>query len=406
MKRRDFIKYSTAMPLAVATSCKGSAMPRQNRQADKQPLDTVTLCVAGDVMTGRGIDQVLPHPGDPRIFEAYSRSARDYVQLAEQTNGPIPRAVDFGYIWGDALAALEAAAPAVRIINLETAVTRTGSPWPRKGIQYRMHPANIPCLTAAAIDCCVLANNHVLDWGYPGLEETLASLAAAGLATVGAGAGRAAAQAPALLDLPGRGRVLVIAGGLRSSGIPGVWAATSDRPGVQLLEDLSDRTVGDIANTVRAHKRPGDLVVVSLHWGGNWGYAIPATHTRFAHALIETAGVDLVHGHSSHHPLGIEIYKGKPILYGCGDLVDDYEGISGHEEYRIELALLYLVTLDRGSGELVALEMIPLRRSKFRLNRATGNDIDWLRKTLDRESQPLEARVTRSKNATLRLAWT
>jgi poly-gamma-glutamate synthesis protein (capsule biosynthesis protein) len=252
----------------------------------------------------------------------------------------------------------------------------------------------------------VLANNHVLDWDYPGLEETLSSLAGAELAIAGAGTDRATAQAPALLDLPGRGRVLVFAGGLRSSGIPGVWAATNDRPGVHLLEDLSERTVGDIANTVRAHKRPGDLVVVSLHWGGNWGYAIPAAHTRFAHALIEEAGVDLVHGHSSHHPLGIEIYKGKPILYGCGDLIDDYEGISGHEEYRIELALLYLVTLDRARGELVALEMIPLRRSKFRLNRATRDDIDWLRKTLDRESRLPGARITRSKNATLRLAWT
>jgi poly-gamma-glutamate synthesis protein (capsule biosynthesis protein) len=146
--------------------------------------------------------------------------------------------------------------------------------------------------------------------------------------------------------------------------------------------------------------------MVSLHWGGNWGYAIPAAHTRFAHALIEAAAVDLVHGHSSHHPLGMEVYKGKPIIYGCGDLIDDYEGISGHEEYRIELALLYLVTLDRARGELVALEMIPMRRSKFRLNRATRDDIDWLRKTLDRESRLPGARITRSKNATLRLAWT
>jgi poly-gamma-glutamate synthesis protein (capsule biosynthesis protein) len=328
------------------------------------------------------------------------------VQLAEQANGPIPRGVEFGYIWGDALATLDAAAPDIRIINLETAVTHTGSPWPHKGIQYRMHPANIPCLTAAAIDCCVLANNHVLDWGYQGFEETLSSLAAAGLATVGAGTDRATAQAPVLLDLPGRGRVLLIAGGLRSSGIPGVWAAANGRPGVNLLEDFSDHTVRAIANTVRAHRRPGDLVVVSLHWGGNWGYAIPAAHTRFAHALIEAAGVDLVHGHSSHHPLGMEVYKGRPIIYGCGDLIDDYEGIRGHEEYRIELALLYLVTLDRASGELVALEMIPLRRGKFRLNRATRDDIDWLRKTLDRESRLLGARVTHSKNATLRLAWT
>ncbi len=279
MKRRDFLKYSAIMPLAAAATRRGFAMPRQNMQPDKQPPDTVTLFVAGDVMTGRGIDQVLPNPGDPTIFEAYTSSARDYVQLAERANGTIPRPVDFTWIWGDALAALEAAAPDVRIVNLETAVTRTGSPWPYKGIQYRMHPANIPCLTAAAIDCCVLANNHVLDWGYAGLEETLASLAQADLPAVGAGPDLAAAQAPAIFDLPGRGRVLVFAGGLQSSGIPAKWAATRERPGLHLLPDLSDHTIRDIAHAVRTRKRPGDVVVISLHWGGNWGYSIPAAHS-------------------------------------------------------------------------------------------------------------------------------
>lgn len=405
MKRRDFLKYSMITPLAAAAT-KGSAMPRQIMQPDKQSADTVTLFVAGDVMTGRGIDQVLPNPGDPQIFEAYSRSARDYVQLAERANGPIPRSVDFTWIWGDALAALEAAAPDVRIINLETAVTRSGSPWLDKGIQYRMHPDNIPCLTAAAIDCCVLANNHVLDWGYAGLEETLASLAEAGLPTVGAGLDRTAAQAPAVLALPGRGRVLVYAGGLQSSGIPAKWAATREQSGLNLLPDLSEQTVCGIAHGVRAHKRPGDVVVVSLHWGGNWGYTIPAAHTRFAHALIDEADVDLVHGHSSHHPLGLEVYRGRPILYGCGDLINDYEGIRGYGEYRTELALLYLVTLDRARGELVSLEMVPLRRNRFRLERAARDDVDWLSKTLDRESRLLGAQVTRSENMTLQLAWT
>ncbi|MEA2094994.1 MAG: CapA family protein [Pseudomonadota bacterium] len=405
MKRRDFLRYSAIMPVAAAALHKGVAMPQQITQADKQRPDSVTLFVAGDVMTGRGIDQVLPHPGDPRIFEPWSRSALDYVQLAERTNGPIPRPVDFAYIWGDALAALDEAAPDVRIINLETAVTRKGSPWPGKGIQYRMHPDNIPCLTAAAIDGCVLANNHVLDWGYPGFEETLATLAQAGLTTVGAGSCRAAAQAPAQFAISGQSRVLVFACGLHSSGIPAAWAATASTPGLNLLPDLSENTLNEIATAVREYKRPGDVVVISLHWGGNWGYAIPEEHTRFAHALIDVAKVDLIHGHSSHHPLGIEVYQGKPILYGCGDLIDDYEGISGHEQFRSDLSLLYLVTLDRTSGDLVRLVMIPLRRRYFRLNPATREESGWLRATLDRESRILGARVTQAGTAVLQLNW-
>jgi poly-gamma-glutamate capsule biosynthesis protein CapA/YwtB (metallophosphatase superfamily) len=140
----------------------------------------LTLFLCGDVMTGRGIDQILPHPGKPRLFEACVHSALGYVQLAEEKNGPIARPVDFAYPWGDALDAWRRAAPDLRIVNLETAVTTSDDAWPGKGIHYRMHPANLPCLAAARIDCCVLANNHVMDWGGQGLKETLCSLRGAG----------------------------------------------------------------------------------------------------------------------------------------------------------------------------------------------------------------------------------
>ncbi|MDX1697722.1 MAG: CapA family protein, partial [Thiohalobacterales bacterium] len=208
-----------------------------------------------------------------------------------------------------------------------------------------------------------------------------------------------------ILVRPDGGRVLVFAGGLQSSGIPPQWAATPKRPGVNFLRDLSARTAGDIAAAVEIHKRPGDVVVVSLHWGGNWGYDIPAAHRRFARELIDEADVDLVHGHSSHHPLGLEVYRGRPILYGCGDLIDDYEGIRRYEQYRIELALLYLVTLDRQRGELVSLDMVPMRRQRFRLERASPEETDWLAKTLDRECRLLGTQVIRTGEGTLRLAW-
>ncbi|CAM3496131.1 Bacterial capsule synthesis protein PGA_cap [Halomonas lysinitropha] len=132
----------------------------------------VTLWLTGDVMTGRGIDQILSHPGEPRIFESCMASASGYVRLAERVNGPIPHPVDFAYAWGDALAWLERQAPDLRLINLETAVTTSDYAEP-KGIQYRMHPANLPVLAAAGVDACVLANNHVLDWGRRGLRRPL-----------------------------------------------------------------------------------------------------------------------------------------------------------------------------------------------------------------------------------------
>ena len=67
----------------------------------------LTLFLCGDVMTGRGIDQVLPHPNPPHLMEPCVTSALQYVELAEQANGPIRKPVDFPYIWGEALAELD-----------------------------------------------------------------------------------------------------------------------------------------------------------------------------------------------------------------------------------------------------------------------------------------------------------
>lgn len=348
--------------------------------------DNISLFLCGDVMTGRGIDQVLPHPGDPKLYEPYVSDARTYVTLAEQANGPFPRPVDFAYTWGDALDELEHATPDVRLVNLETAVTRSADYWPGKGIHYRMSPDNLACITAAKIDCCALANNHVLDWGYTGLAETLDSLGKAGIKSAGAGPDIGVAQAPAVIELPGKGRVIIFSLGSESSGIPRQWAASENRPGINLPEDFSPNTVRQIAGQVRAVKQPGDIVVASIHWGGNWGYEVADEHAGFAHNLIDEAGVDIIHGHSSHHPKGIQAYHDKLILYGCGDFLNDYEGISGYEMFRDDLTLMYFVSVDAASGNLMSLNMLPMQIKRFRLNRATGKDVQWLKEVLDRES--------------------
>jgi poly-gamma-glutamate capsule biosynthesis protein CapA/YwtB (metallophosphatase superfamily) len=127
---------------------------------------TVRLFLCGDVMTGRGIDQILPHPCSPDLHEAYLRSAIDYIRLAEKASRPIPRNVDSSYIWGTAVEELTHAGPHARIINLETCITRSEDYFP-KGINYRMSPENADCLAAAAVDCCVLANNHIIDGVIP-----------------------------------------------------------------------------------------------------------------------------------------------------------------------------------------------------------------------------------------------
>jgi poly-gamma-glutamate capsule biosynthesis protein CapA/YwtB (metallophosphatase superfamily) len=355
-------------------------------------------------MIGRGIDQILAHPCDPTLHEEFAHSAIDYVQLAEAASGPIPRQVDPSYIWGSALDELERMRPDGRIINLETSITRSSSYRP-KGINYRASPENAKCLSAAAIDCCVLANNHILDWERGGLSETLKTLADLRIKSAGAGPNLDEAAAPAVLDIPRKGRVLVFSCASPTSGIPQDWAATDDAAGVNFLSDLSRSRVADIAKEIARLRKAGDVVIASIHWGSNWGYDVPKAQREFAYALIDEGGVAIVHGHSSHHAKGIEVYRGRLVLYGCGDFLNDYEGIRGHEQYRDDLALMYFADVDAASSDLVSLEIVPLQIRRFQLTRPSPQDVVWLQWLLDGESRRFATRVNLKGNKRLVVSW-
>lgn len=359
---------------------------------DRSTSRHLRLFLCGDVMAGRGIDQILPHPCDPLLHERFVLSARDYVHLAEAASGPIPRAVSADYIWGAALDVLEAMQPDLRLINLETSITRSEH-YDRKGINYRMSPENAVCLKAAKIDCCALGNNHVLDWGRDGLADTLFSLRHLEIKTAGAGRNLDAARRPATFDMSPRARVLVFSLACVSSGVPASWGATENRPGVSRIPELSQTTALRVVEQISTMSQPGDIIIASIHWGPNWGYDIGTDERRFAHALIDRAGVSLVHGHSSHHAKAIEVYRGKLVLYGCGDFLNDYEGITGYETYRDDLALMYFVDVNATSGHLSALTIIPLKIRKFRLEHSSEQDVEWIRQTLNRESGKFGAAV-------------
>ena len=342
-------------------------------------------------MTGRGIDQILLHPCDPAIHEDDLKSALDYIVLAERVNGPIKTPAAFDYIWGEALGELSRRKPDARIVNLETAVTASGAPEP-KGINYRMSPANIAALTAANLDACVLSNNHVLDWGEDGLLDTLDAVRGAGILTAGAGHDLSKASAPAILRVAPSCRVLVFGLGHQSSGIPPFWAAGPKRPGVNLLPDLTDETAEALASEVLTWRKPGDIVILSVHWGSNWGYGIASEQEAFARALIDLGACDILHGHSSHHARAIEIYRHRLILYGCGDFINDYEGIRGHEEFRGDLLPMYLPEVN-ADGALEALTIVLFRMRRFSLRRASSRDARWFRSMMNSQSPTIQLSV-------------
>jgi poly-gamma-glutamate synthesis protein (capsule biosynthesis protein) len=174
---------------------------------------------------------------------------------------------------------------------------------------------------------------------------------------------------------------------------------------VNLLPDFSDATIRGIKSVVAEHRRAGDVVIASLHWGSNWCYAVPAEQRRFARGLIDLANVDIVHGHSSHHFKGIEVYHDRLILYGCGDFLTDYEGISGYEEFRGDLALMYFASVELSSGRLVSLRMTPLQARRMRLCRVSALDRAWLQRVLSRECERLGTRISLAENDSLTLQW-
>ncbi len=167
-----------------------------------------------------------------------------------------------------------------------------------------------------------------------------------------------------------------------------------------MLDDLSEATAARVANQMRSLQQPGDLLVASIHWGGNWGYEILPQQVRFAHRLVEE-GVAVVHGHSSHHVKAIEVFKGRLILYGCGDFLNDYEGITGYEMFRGDLALMYLVELHSRTGELISARLVPMQMRRFRLEHTSATDAHWLCELLNELGAPFGSQTRLSEDNSL-----
>ena len=169
---------------------------------------------------------------------------------------------------------------------------------------------------------------------------------------------------------------------------------------MDLLPGLSGAAADDVIARVQAVRQPGDVVIVSIHWGSDWGYGVDDNQVRFARRLID-GGADVIHGHSSHHPRPVEVYRGRLILYGCGDCIDDYEGISGHEEFRDDLRLLYFPSVAADTGPLDTLRIVPMQARKTRLQRANTADSQWLRQVLEQISRDFGTRISRQPGGTL-----
>jgi poly-gamma-glutamate capsule biosynthesis protein CapA/YwtB (metallophosphatase superfamily) len=293
---------------------------------------TVTVALAGDTMLGRGVARTLAMTPPTALVAPEVRAVLDQADLV--------------------------------MLNLECCISERGRPWeaPGKPFFFRAPPRAVELLVLLGTDCVTLANNHALDYGVDALADTLEYLAAAGIATVGAGTDLEQARRPAVLS----------AGGLRITVLgvtdhPADFAAGPDQPGVAFA-DLVRQVPDWLLERVRAAE--AEVVLVTPHWGPNLTSA-PVGHVRRAAAALVDAGATLVAGHSAHVPHGVA----GPVLYDLGDFLDDYRT---NRRLRNDLGLLFLVTLDAHGP--VRLEAAPLKLEFSHTRLATGEDAAWMRR--------------------------
>jgi len=317
----------------------------------------IVLALVGDVMLGRGVNEAL---GD---------------MLSEEP-------------WGDALPVLDAAD--LRVINLECAITTRNRPWNRtpKTFHFRADPSRaIGVLRAARIDACALANNHTMDFEEVGLLDTLEHLDAAGIRHAGAGRDLEEAAWPVILDAPNEEKVALLA----STDNEPPFAAGVDRPGTNFLPtSLDPEVLNRVEAAIAGAREAGaDTVLFSDHWGPNMMERPRGLFRRFAHAVVDR-GADVYYGHSAHVFQGVEVYRGKPILYDTGDFIDDY---AVDERLRNDRSFVFRVSVEGGAFR--RLELIPVVLSFARTELAAGEEREEILARMQRLSAEMGTRFLR-----------
>jgi len=262
----------------------------------------------------------------------------------------------------------------IAFVNQEAPLTRRGLRAEKQNT-LRADPAQVEDLLLAGVDIACLANNHMLDYGVDGLADTLALLAERSIRQVGAGPTLEAARAGAVLEGPG-GRVGFLA---FASTLPQGFAASAERPGIAPIHVTAAFVVEnpltmeqpgtpppvltfplalDLEATcaaVRTVKAEAEYVVVSAHWGVAGQDAIMDYQREVGRALID-AGCDLILGHHPHRLHGIELYRGKPILYSLGNFAFEPlppAGNSPHLSFRGRMTAANVYGAMRREGVLV-----------------------------------------------------
>lgn len=218
----------------------------------------------------------------------------------------------YDYFWKDVSEYFKA--DDLTIGNLETSITMKAGKWPNKQFNFRSDPANVWAMERAGIDVLSLANNHILDYGYAGLIDTMNLLDQSLVKYVGAGRNKSEAIKGEIIEKNGL-KIGILS---FSRVVPDVkWYGTNKRAG---LVGAYDGHIPEVERRIKEMKEETDLVVLSIHWGVERSQYPRGSEQKLARRLIDS-GADIIMGHHPHVIQGIEVYKGKPIFYSLGNFV-------------------------------------------------------------------------------------
>ncbi|NNM82484.1 MAG: CapA family protein [Burkholderiales bacterium] len=271
------------------------------------------------------------------------------------------------------------------LFNLECAITSSKKIWngPPKAFYFGAPESAVQALIACEFTAASLANNHLLDFGYRGMLDTLQLLDDAGILHAGAGRNASEAAKPAFFERKGISFGLISCCDHQQD-----FSAGEDSPGIRFLDLSDEKTALEKLREDFGMVSGCDWPILSLHWGPNLVDHPSEGFRRIARSAIDM-GFRLIHGHSAHVFHGVEMYRGSPIFYSCGDLVDDYL-VDPH--FRNDHQLIFDLSLERKG--MKSLSFHPVLIECCRASPATGKSRVWIAREMARRCEELGTRVS------------
>ncbi len=201
------------------------------------------------------------------------------------------------------------------VVNLETAVTRRGAPVAGKNYHFRSPAESFDALKAAGVDVVTMANNHALDYGPEGMQETFTAIADSGLPVIGIGHDADEAYRPYRTVIHGQRIAILNALDWLEPGLIESWSATDTQAGVAFSIDPT-RLIAEL----RAVRPEVDTAIVFLHWGTEETWCASPQQQEFAAALLRE-GADIIVGSHAHRVFGAGRAGSGFVAYGLGNFV-------------------------------------------------------------------------------------